>query len=332
MVLNSRPRAVDPRDEDPFPSSMLALTSHSFKLFSPILSSASHRFPSSTRSYPRPSSARASMERSGPDFPYLPPAHRALILNLLATVDDRLGSDLLPSAVPSDVLRFQNPQGSAHGSVDIRTGSQTSPVDFVLQSWLHCKTPGGGEINIATLFAFLNSSTDAPHFLLELIQGSPTSLVLLLDLLPRKDLVLHPDYLDEFYHQTDMDGPRRDLEKLPQASPYRSSSLFIRSVLSPTAVAITVDCGKEGDVKAMEDIVAREIGSAAEKIIRIWLEKSAEVRGRVVGEGEKECLESRDGLIKRKAVEIDLAANLPRMFGPEVAQRVVAEIQKAFRV
>lgn len=272
------------------------------------------------------------MERSGPDFPYLPPAHRALILNLLATVDDRLGSALLPSAVPPDVIRFQNPQDSAHGSVDIRTGSQTSTVDFVLQSWLHCKTPSGVEINIATLLAFLNSSTDAPHFLLELIQGSPTSLVLLMDLLHRKDLVLHPDYLDEFYHRTDLDGPRRDLEKLPQASPYRSPSLFIRSIFSPTAVVITVDCGKDGEVKTMEEIVAGQIGSAAKKIVGIWLEKCAGVRGRVVGEGEKEGLEKRDGLIKRKAVEIDLVANLPRMFGPEAAERVVGEIQKALRL
>lgn len=205
-------------------------------------------------------------------------------------------------------------------------------VDFVLQSWLHCETPGGGEINIATLFAFLNSSTDAPHFLLELIQASPTSLVLLIDLLPRKDLVLHPHYLDEFYRRTDLDGPRRDLESLPQASPYRSPSLFIRSVLSPIAVAINIDCGKEGGVGTMEDIVEGEIGSAAKKMVGIWLEKCAVVKGRVVGEEEKEGLERRDLLIKTNAVEIDLAANLPRMFGPEVAARVVGEIQKVFRV
>nr|AUY61991.1 red chlorophyll catabolite reductase-like [Cymbidium sinense] len=311
---------------------MLALTSHSFTLFSPLLHTASHHFPSSTHTSTRPSSVRASMERSGPDFPHLPPAHRALMLNLLATVDDRLGSELLPSDVSPDVLRFQNPQGSAHGSVDIRAGSQTSPVDFVLQSWLHCRTPGGGEINIANILAFLDSSTDAPHFLLELIQGSPSSLVLLIDLLPRKDLVLHPDYLDEFYNKTDLDVPRRDLENLPQASPYRSSSLFVRSIFSPVAIAITIDCGKEGEVKTVDDIVAGQIGSAAKKIVGIWLEKCAGFRGRVVAEWDKEVLARRDGLIKRTGVEIDLAANLPRMFGPEVAERVIGEIQKTFRV
>lgn len=113
-------------------SSMLALTSHSFTLYSAFFHSTSHRFPSSARTCTRPSSVCASMEQSGPDFPYLPPAHRALMLNVLATVDDGLSSALLPSSVPPDILRFQNPQGSAYGSVNIRTGSQTSPVLYCI--------------------------------------------------------------------------------------------------------------------------------------------------------------------------------------------------------
>ncbi|KAK8951380.1 hypothetical protein KSP39_PZI003425 [Platanthera zijinensis] len=308
---------------------MLALSSHPFPLLSPLFSSAFLRFPSSST---RPSSAIASMARPPTDFPYLPPADRDLMLSLLTTVEDRLGSALLPSNVSPDVLRFQNSNGSAHGSVNIRSGSQSSPVDFVLQSWLNCKTPGGGEINIASLFAFLNSSTDAPHLLFELIHGSPTSIVLIMDLIPRRDLVLHPDYLDKFYQQTDLDGPRRHLDSLPQVSPYYSSSLFIRSVLSPTSIAVSVDFGKEGEASAMEEMVAEHIGGAAKKIVEVWLEKCAGVRVLGVAEGERLELERRDELIKRKAVEIDLAANLPRMFGPEVAERVVAEIQMAFRV
>ncbi|KAK8951379.1 hypothetical protein KSP39_PZI003424 [Platanthera zijinensis] len=295
---------------------MLALSSHPFPLLSPLFSSAFLRFPSSST---RPSSAIASMARPPTDFPYLPPADRDLMLSLLTTVEDRLGSALLPSNVSPDVLRFQNSNGSAHGSVNIRSGSQSSPVDFVLQSWLNCKTPGGGEINIASLFAFLNSSTDAPHLLFELIHGSPTSIVLIMDLIPRRDLVLHPDYLDKFYQQTDLDGPRRHLDSL-------------LSVLSPTSIAVSVDFGKEGEASAMEEMVAEHIGGAAKKIVEVWLEKCAGVRVLGVAEGERLELERRDELIKRKAVEIDLAANLPRMFGPEVAERVVAEIQMAFRV
>ncbi|KAG0469359.1 hypothetical protein HPP92_018687 [Vanilla planifolia] len=308
-------------------SSMLSFSSHSS-----VLSCAFLRRSPSQGSYARQGSTLVSMKRRDKDFPLLPPAHRALTLDLFSAIDDRLDSVLLPSTVPSDVLRFENPQGTAHGSVEIRSGSPTSLLDLVLQSWLHCKLPGGsGEINITTLFGFLDSTSHAPHLLVELIQGGPSSLVLVIDLLPRKDVVLHPDYLDEFYLETNLDGPRQDLERLPQVSPYRSPSLFIRSVLSPTAVAVTINGGKEVDALAFEEVMARHVGEAAKKVISIWIEKCLGA-GQRVPEEEREGLERRDGMIKRKAVEIDLVANLPKMFGPEVADRVVAQVQKAFRV
>jgi hypothetical protein len=51
-------------------------------------------------------------------------------------------------------------------------------IDFILGSWIHCELPtgGGGALNITSLSAYLNPSTDAPNFLFELIQSSPTSL------------------------------------------------------------------------------------------------------------------------------------------------------------
>jgi red chlorophyll catabolite reductase len=103
-----------------------------------------------------------------------------------------------------------------------------------LGSWLHCKLPTGGALNITSLSAYLNPSTDAPNFMIELIQSSPTSLVFILDLPPRKDPVLSPDYLQTFYENTQLDTHRQMLAKLPEVQPYVSSSLYLRSVLSPT--------------------------------------------------------------------------------------------------
>uniref|UniRef100_A0A0D3HD69 Uncharacterized protein n=1 Tax=Oryza barthii TaxID=65489 RepID=A0A0D3HD69_9ORYZ len=40
----------------------------------------------------------------------------------------------------------------------------------------------------------------------------------------------------------------------------------------------------------------------------------------------------RDQIVRSKSIEVDLTSNLPRMFGPDVADRVIAEIQKAFGV
>ncbi|GJY27992.1 red chlorophyll catabolite reductase, chloroplastic, partial [Tanacetum coccineum] len=42
-------------------------------------------------------------------------------------------------------------------------------IDFILGSWLHCGLPTGGALNITSLSAYLNSSTDAPNLLVELI-------------------------------------------------------------------------------------------------------------------------------------------------------------------
>lgn len=201
-------------------------------------------------------------------------------------------------------------------------------VDFILESWLHCELPTGA-LNIATLLAFLNASTDAPHLLMEFIQSSSTSLILIIDFLPRRDLVLHPTYLDEFYQQTNLDKQRQELTKLPQVLPYYSPSLYFRSTLSPTAVAVNIKCGDGQGV--IEDLMQGQLGSICKEAVRIWLDTCASSI-KQLEETEIAEMIRRDRLIKTKAIETDLAANLPRMFTPEVAERVVEEIQKAFKV
>lgn len=81
----------------------------------------------------------------------------------------------------------------------------------------------------------------------------------------------------------------------------------------------------------MEEIMRVHLHSAAKEIIRIWLDKCASSI-KQLGETERADLLRRDSLIKNKTVEIDLAANLPRLFGPDVANRIVGAIQKAFRI
>jgi red chlorophyll catabolite reductase len=71
-------------------------------------------------------------------------------------------------------------------------------------------------MDISSLTFFVNGATDAPHFLMELIQGGPTSLVILLDLFPRRDLPRNPDYIARYYEATGVDAHRRSLERLPQ--------------------------------------------------------------------------------------------------------------------
>lgn len=140
--------------------------------------------------------------------------------------------------------------------------------------------------------------------------------------------MLHPEYLDEYYSNTVLDKVRRDLEELPQISLYRSPSLYIRGVLSPTAVAVRVDCESEGD---LEEIVGKSVGRSCKEVLGVWVGKCVGEM-KEIGSGEMDGMVRRDGLIKKMMIEIDLTANLPRLFGDDVADRIVTETKKVFGV
>uniref|UniRef100_A0ACD5Z623 Uncharacterized protein n=1 Tax=Avena sativa TaxID=4498 RepID=A0ACD5Z623_AVESA len=272
-------------------------------------------------------SALPTREAAAARMPSLP--HREVALTLEEELYARLGAQLLPSVVPADVAEFVNGTGTAVGTLDVRRGAPDSSIDFVLQSSLHCKVPNGA-IDITTILIFLNASTDAPHFLMEFIQGSPTSMVMILDLLPRKDLALHPEYIDKYYQNTQLDKQREKLEELPQTRPYRSTSLFVRSACSPTAVSVSIDCGQGGE-SILEEIVYDHLASVAKGVLQIWLDSCAGNTSEMT-EVERDTMVKRDQIVRSKSIEVDLTANLPRMFGSDVSSRVITEIRKAFGV
>lgn len=316
----------------------LEFTSHSFKLCS-ILNRSLQGNPlkvPTTRKLNIPFKFRCkqtvrdiSMPDKWVEFPHLSFAGRSLMEGIASTVETQLGSQLNPSFTPADVRSFKNADGSGEGSVNIKSGKEGSKVDFVLGSWLHCKLPFGA-LNIATIIGMVSHLTDAPHLLFEFIQSSPSTLVLVLDLLPRKDLVLEPEYLQWFYEDTKLDVPRQNLQKAPEAEPYVSSSLYVRSVVSPTAILFKINSelqGNEGAVDSMEKVVKDTVEPVVKEVVGIWLE-AISIRGRSVQEHEQELLLRRDNMIKTKGVEVDLSSNMPRLFGQDIADRVVSAFRK----
>ncbi|KAJ4953064.1 hypothetical protein NE237_029896 [Protea cynaroides] len=293
------------------------------------------RFSVSSSSSPSPLDAQIEKRPRFMEFPHLSVVHRNLMEEIFSAIEGKLGSQLLPHTLPPDVQFFQNQSGTSQGSLYIRTGNEFSSVDVLLGSWLHCELPSGA-LDIASLSAYLNLSTVAPHFVLEFIKSSPTSLVLLLDLLPRKDLVLHQDYLETFYSNTQLERWRQELGKLPEVQPYFLSSLRLRPLFSPTANLIRIDCSckEEGEAvgqSRMDEIIHDHIGPIAKEVLGIWLDHCAcRVGGREVGESEQALLGKRDHVIKDTAVKVDLISNLPRLFGPDVASRVISAIQGIF--
>ncbi|XP_054797203.1 red chlorophyll catabolite reductase, chloroplastic [Prosopis cineraria] len=264
------------------------------------------------------------------DFPFVSTSHKNLMLDLVSEVENRFNSQLLPCTLPPDVQYYQSQTGTAQGSLQIRSGQNNSPVDFVLGSWVHSELPTGGSLDITSLSGYLNLSNDSPNFVIELIRSSPTMLVLILDLPPRKDLVLWPDDLKTFYENTQLDKHRQAIEKIPEVKPYNSSSLYIRAASSPTAIMVSIGTrADDGGEERMEEIIRDHLDPISKEVLGIWLDHCACAK-REVGGAERADLKKRDGIMRSKTIEIDLGSSFPRLFGPEVANRVLEAMRDYF--
>ncbi|TMW92861.1 hypothetical protein EJD97_012472 [Solanum chilense] len=277
------------------------------------------------------SSSSTSMEHHESkfkEFPYASVPHRELMVELVSTVENRLGESLLPCTLPSHVQYFENESATAHASLYVRSGNSSSQVDFILGSWVHCNLPTGGALNITSLSVYLRPSTDAPNFLIEVIRSSPTTLILILDLPPRKDLVQHPDYLKTFYEETQLDKQRQLLEKLPEVKPYFSSSLYIRALVSPSAILVSIETEPSQAIR-IDEIIQDHISPVAKVMLDTWLNLCACTERRLTDD-ESTDLAKRDQLIKNKTIEIDLESSFPRLFGQQVANQVLGVLREIF--
>ncbi|XP_009616262.1 red chlorophyll catabolite reductase, chloroplastic [Nicotiana tabacum] len=262
------------------------------------------------------------------EFPYVSVPHRELMVELVSTVENRLGTSLLPCNLPCNVQYFENQTATAHASLYVRSGHSSSQVDFILGSWVHCNLPTGGALNITSLSAYLRPSTDAPNFLIEVIRSSPTSLILILDLPPRKDLVQYPDYLKTFYEETQLGNQRQLLEKLPEVKPYFSSSLYIRALVSPSAILVSIETEASQAVR-IDEIIKDHISPVAKVMLETWLDLCACAEKKLT-EDESTALAKRDKIIKNKTIEIDLESSFPRLFGQEVANKVLGVLREIY--
>eukprot|EP00250_Pteridium_aquilinum_P006369 c16312_g1_i1 orf=65-1108(+) len=274
------------------------------------------------------SAAGAAMDMEGEQwvsFPFLSTSGKRLMEEIAEIIDSELARSLNASHTPSDVRHFRNTQGNGEGSVTLRSGKPGSPIDFVLGSWLHCILPFGA-LNIATLIGMSNLETDAPHLLFEFIQTGANSLVLVLDLLPRKDLVLDTEYLTRFYEGTTLESIKQELQKASGAQRYEPPTLYIRCLTSPTCIMYKFEGTSELGEGSLDQIIESAVSPAAKSVVKVWLEGVLKL-GRKVPDADAQLLLGRDTMIKTKGVEVDLSSNMPRLFGQEIADRVV----QAFR-
>jgi red chlorophyll catabolite reductase len=100
----------------------------------PLVSRPWLRLPGALRlAHARPSSltvrASAGSDAAVACAPEMP--QHEVVRALAAEAEARLGSRLLPSAVPADVAEFRNGAGNAVGSLDVRRGAPGSSVQFL---------------------------------------------------------------------------------------------------------------------------------------------------------------------------------------------------------
>ncbi|CAM6088850.1 unnamed protein product [Calypogeia fissa] len=262
--------------------------------------------------------AAAASASGGTLFPYFPDSAQKLLTELAETLDKELGPFLHASQTPSDVRYFKSVEGNAEGSIILRAGKD-SKVDYTLESWLHATLPFG-TLDIGTVVIMLGTELDSPHFLFEFILSGPV-LVVVLDHLPRKDLVLDSAYLKRFYEDTELDKVRQIFEKAPDAKPYVSPVLFVRTVVSPTAAVFKISNNTEVPGGLLDEQIANVVHPGVTQALQVWLD-SLKSRGLPVE--NKDEMRKRDNQIKDKGVEVDLSANLPRLFGQDITSKIVA--------
>lgn len=187
-------------------------------------------------------------------------------------------------------------------------------------------------MNVTNIQGYLKPSTNAPHFQFELVQCSPTYLIFFLDLIPRKDLVLNPDYLKTFYEDNQLEPLRKQIfTHVPEAKPYFSSSLYFRNVVSPTGILVGITC-EDGGAERVEQIIRDGIYPIANEVLKIWMDSCVCKETKNLGENERTELEKRDRMIKSRAIEMDLSSSMPIQFGQEVADRVLGVIRGVFGI
>lgn len=64
------------------------------------------------------------------EFPYVSAPHRNLMLELISSMETRIGDSLQPCTLPPDAQYFENPNGSAHASLHLRSGVSSSQVTY----------------------------------------------------------------------------------------------------------------------------------------------------------------------------------------------------------
>lgn len=108
----------------------LPICSSSRSYSSAFRTNTNRRISSSSSAYCSASMNPQSSNNKLLEFPFVSAPHRALMADIISTVETRLASVLRPCALPPDVQFYQNQTATAQGALLVRSGIQTSQVQY----------------------------------------------------------------------------------------------------------------------------------------------------------------------------------------------------------
>lgn len=131
-----------------------------------------------------------------------------------------------------DIHQFNDLTGNPLGKMRTFTGKGNNPVDWVIHS--NIGLPENTFTNIHLTF-WMKDNTDIPH--LGLAFGTLPEAFYYADLMPRYELVTHPNYVEKYYaavNQMALDHQKALYQD--GVKPFHAAMPFIRSSISPCAI------------------------------------------------------------------------------------------------
>lgn len=206
----------------------------------------------------------------------------------------------------ADLQPYAGSDGAA-GHISAYAGPE---IDWLIHSWT-----GNPKASFTNMHLTINlgQQVDVPNFGFAL--GTIPDLFWYMDTMPRKELVMHPDYADRYWGgeaNADFIGLHND----DRLSSFLSRDVYTRVALSPNAACYSA--------KPSEEAIAaiREASFAALDRWLAWVDAADPMP-----EAERTALAKRDEFIRQTICERD-PANIvaEKLFGKELTDRLVATL------
>ncbi|QBY04537.1 hypothetical protein E2K93_09105 [Thalassotalea sp. HSM 43] len=208
-----------------------------------------------------------------------------------------------------DIHNFNDLQGNHLGRMRNFTGDNDNPVDWVIHSDIG--QPQNTFTNIHLTF-WMKGNTDVPH--LGMAFGTLPEAFYYVDMMPRYELVTHPEHVEKYYDAINDVAMAHQNELFEHGvKPFNAAMPFIRASLSPCAVAGV------GPLSFFENNAKQKIWA----VVKHWLEL---VKNAQQDDDQMQCQKrrQRDYDQRRSIVYLDPANPIAeRLVGKQAADRLI---------